>query len=64
VADDRDLNADPERTSNTDEPVFGNLGDSLPERLDLVSDKPLSVFDVSETPVFGGDRNIQEGGNS
>jgi hypothetical protein len=30
VAEDRDLNADPEQTSNADEPVLGNLGDSLP----------------------------------
>ena len=64
AAEDRDLNADPEQTSNANEPVLGNLGDSSPEPLDFVSDTPLSVSDVSETPGFGSDRNIQEGGKS
>ncbi len=64
IAADRELNDDQSPISAQDEPVWGNLGDSLPEPLDFVSDKPLSVSDVSETPGFGGDRNIQEGGKS
>jgi hypothetical protein len=64
VAEDRDLNADPERTSNTDEPVLGNLGDSLPEPLDFVSDKPLSVSDVSKTGFWKTIQDIQNGGKS
>ncbi|HBJ33429.1 MAG TPA: hypothetical protein DDZ51_01450 [Planctomycetaceae bacterium] len=64
VAEDRDLNADPERTSTTGEPVLGNLGDSLPEPLDFVSDRALSVSDVSKTPGFGDGQDIQNGGNS
>ncbi len=64
VAEDRDLNADPERTSKADEPVLGNLGDSLPEPLDFVSEKPLSVSEVSKTPGFGDAQDIQNGGNS
>ena len=64
VANDRDLNADPEQTSNTNEPVLGNLGDSSPEPLDFVFEKPLSVSDVSETPGFGEERDIQNGGKS
>ena len=64
IAADRDLNDDLAPVSARGEPVLGNLGDSLPEPLDFVSDKPLSVSDVSETPGFGGDQNIQEGGKS
>jgi hypothetical protein len=64
VAKDRDLNADPERTSNTNEPVLGNLGDSSPEPLAFVFHKPLSVSHVSETPGFGEERDIQSGGKS
>ncbi len=64
VAEDRDLNADPERTSNTDKPVLGNLGDSLPEPLDFVYEKPLSVSHVSKTLGFGDAQGIQNGGKS
>jgi len=64
VAEDRDLNADLERTSNTDEPVLGNLGDSLPEPLDFVFEKPLSVSHVSKTLGFGDAQDIQNGGKS
>lgn len=64
IAADRDLNADPERTSNSDEPVLGNLGDSLPEPLAFVSNKPLSVSHVSKTPGFGDAQDSQNGGNS
>lgn len=64
IAADRELNDDLDSVSAQDEPVFANLGDSLPEPLDFVSDKPLSVSDVSETPGFGHDRIIQEGGKS
>jgi hypothetical protein len=64
IAADRELNDDQSPISAQVEPVLGNLGDSLPEPLDFVSDKPLSVSDVSETPGFGSDRNIQEGGKS
>jgi hypothetical protein len=64
VAEDRDLNADLERTSNTDEPVLGNLGDSLPEPLDFVFEKPLSVSHVSKTLGFGDAQDIENGGKS
>ena len=64
IAADRQLNDDQSPISAQVEPVLGNLGDSLPEPLDFVSDKLLSVSDVSETPGFGGDGNIQEGGKS
>ena len=39
VAADRELDGDSEQFSNTERPVFDNLGDSLPEPLDFVSDK-------------------------
>lgn len=39
VAVDRELQDEPGRTSGTDEPVLGNLGDSLPEPLAFVSNK-------------------------
>jgi hypothetical protein len=46
------------------EPVLGNLGHSLPEPLAFVSNKPVSVSDVSKAPGFGDDQDIQNGGNS
>ncbi len=64
VAEDRELQGDSGRTSSPDEAVLGNLGDSLPERLDFVSDKALSVSHVSKTPGFGDAQDIQNGGNS
>ena len=64
VAAVRDFGEESSEISALDEPVLANLGDSLPKPLAFVSDKPLSVSDVSETPGFGGDRNIQEGGKS
>ena len=64
VAVDRELQDEPGRTSGTDEPVLGNLGDSLPEPLAFVSDKPLSVSEVSKTPGFGNTQDIQDGGRS
>ena len=59
IVADRELNDDQSKISAQDEPVLGNLGDSSPQPLDFVSDNPLSVSDVSETPGFGGDRNTQ-----
>lgn len=50
---DRELQGETGRTSGPDERVLGNLGDSLPERLDFVSDKALSVSPVSKTLGFG-----------
>ena len=64
IAADRELNDDQSPISAQVEPVLGNLGDSLPEPLDFVSDKPLSVSDVSKTPGFGDAQDIQNGGNS
>ena len=64
VTADRELDGVSERISNTDEPVLDNLGDSLPEPLAFVSDKPLSVSGVSKTPGFGDAQDIQNGGNS
>ncbi|MCU0712823.1 MAG: hypothetical protein MUC43_12250 [Pirellula sp.] len=64
VAADREFDDESGENLALDEPVLGNLEDSLPEPLDFVSDKPLSVSDVSETPGFGDDRIIQEGGKS
>ncbi len=64
VAADREHDRNSSQFSDADEPVLDKLGDSLPEPLDFVSDKPLSVSDVSKTPGFGSDRNIQEGGKS
>ena len=64
VAADRELQDEPGRTSGTDEPVLANLGDSLPEPLDFVSDKALSVSRVSKTLGFGDAQDIQNGGNS
>ena len=53
VAADRELQDESGRTSGPDEPVLGNLGDSLPEPLAFISDKPLSVSRVSKTLGFG-----------
>jgi hypothetical protein len=64
VAADREVQCDSERSTNTNEQVLDNLGDSLPKSLDFVSDKPLSVSDVSKTPGFGDAKDIQNGGNS
>jgi hypothetical protein len=64
VAEDRDLNADSERSPNTDQPVLGNLGDSLPEPLDFVFENPLSVSHVSKTLGFGDAQDMQNGGKS
>ena len=62
VAADRELDGDSEQFSNTEKPVLDNLGDSLPEPLDFVSQKPLSVTDVSETLGFGTERDTQNAG--
>ena len=64
IAADRELNDEPTSDSPQDEPVFDNLGDSLPEPLDFVFDKPLSVSHVSETSSFGTDQDIQKGDKS
>ncbi len=64
VAADRELNDESVDLSAQDEPVLGNLGDSLPEPLAFVSDKPLSVSGVSKTLGFGDAQDIQNGGNS
>jgi len=64
VAADRELQDEPGRISGTDEPVLGNLGDSLPEPLASVSDKALSVSRVSKTLGFGDAQDIKNGGNS
>jgi hypothetical protein len=64
VAADRELEAEKGQFSTQDKPVLDNFGDSLPEPLDFVSDKPLSVSDVSKTPGFGDGQDTQNGGNS
>jgi hypothetical protein len=64
IAADRDLNDDQSPISAQVEPVLGNLGDSSPEPLDFVFDKPLSVSHVSETLGFGTDQDIQKGDKS
>ena len=64
VAADRELHGETEQISNADEPVLDNLGDSLPEPLDFVSDKALSVSHVSKTLGFGDSQDTQNGGNS
>jgi hypothetical protein len=43
VAADRELNGESSEISALDEPVLGNLGDSLPEPLTFVSDKPVTT---------------------
>jgi hypothetical protein len=64
IAADRELNDEPTSDSPQEEPVFDNLGDSLPEPLYFVSDKPLSVSDVSKTPDFENERNMEGGRKS
>jgi hypothetical protein len=61
---DRELQDESGRTSGPGKPVLGNLGDSLPEPLDFVSDKALSVSHVSKTLGFGDALDTQNGGNS
>jgi hypothetical protein len=63
VAADNELSDETSVISAQDKPVLDNLGDSLPEPLDFVFHKPLSVSDVSETLGFGEERDIQNGGN-
>jgi hypothetical protein len=60
VAADRDFGDESSEISAQDEPVLGNLGDSLPEPLAFVSDKALSVSHVSKTPGFSDVQDIQE----
>ncbi len=64
VAADREFDAESSESSAQDELVLGNLGDSLPEPLAFVSDKPLSVSRVSKTLGFGDAQDTQNGGNS
>jgi hypothetical protein len=64
VAADRDFGDESSEISVMDEPVLGNLGDSLPEPLAFVSNKALSVSRVSKTLGFGDAKDIQNGGNS
>lgn len=64
IAADRNLNDDRSPISAQGEPVLDNLGDSLPEPLDFVFEKPLSVSHVSKTLGFGGAQDIQNGGKA
>jgi hypothetical protein len=64
VSADRESDHESSEISAQEKPVLGILGDSLPEPLAFVSDKPLSVSDVSKTPGFGDAQDIQNGGNS
>lgn len=64
VAADREFDDESSEISAQDEPVLGNLGDSLPEPLAFVSNNPLSVSHVSKTPGFGDAQDIPNGGNS
>jgi len=64
VAVDREFDVESSENSALDEPVLGNLGDSLPEPLAFVSNKALSVSRVSKTLGFGDAKDIQNGGNS
>jgi len=64
VAADREFDDESGENLAMDEPVLGNLGDSLPEPLAFVSDKALSVSRVSKTLGFGDAQDIQNGGNS
>ena len=64
VAANREFDDESSENSTLDEPVLGNLGDSLPEPLAFVSDKALSVSDVSKTLGFGDAQDTQNGGNS
>ena len=64
VAADREQDRNSSQFSDADEPVLDKLGDSLPDPLDFVSDKPLSVSVVSKTLGFVDGQVIQNGGNS
>ena len=64
MAADHDLSDESSEITAQEKPVLGNLGDSLPEPLAFVSDKPLSVSEVSKTPGFGDAQDIQNGGKS
>ncbi len=64
VAADREFDAESSEIAAQDQPVLGNLGDSLPEPLAFVSNKALSVSHVSKTPGFGDAQDTQNGGNS
>ena len=64
VAADRDFGDESSEISVMDEPVLGNLGDSLPEPLAFVSNKALSVSRVSKTLGFDDAQDTQNGGNS
>ncbi len=57
------LDGDFDQLLTKDEPILDNLGDSLVESLDFVSDKPHSVSDVSKTLGFWAERDIHNGGN-
>ncbi len=63
VAADCDLIDESSESSAQEKPVLNNLGDSLPEPLDFVFNKPLSVSDVSKTLGFGDGQDIQNGGS-
>jgi hypothetical protein len=64
VAADSVLQGDSKRTSKRGAPVLDNLGNSLPEPVDFVFDKPLSASHVSKTLGFRDAQDIQNGGNS
>jgi hypothetical protein len=64
VAADNELSDETSVISAQDKPVRANLGDSLPEPLDFVSDKALSVSRVSKTLFFCDAQDIQNKGNS
>jgi hypothetical protein len=64
VAADNELSDETSAISAQDKTVLDNLGDSLPEPLDFVSERALSVSDVSKTPGFGDGQDTQNGGNS
>jgi len=64
VAANRELNEESSGISAQEKPVLGNLGAALPEPLDFVSVKPLSVSHVSKTLGFGDNQDIQNGGHS
>lgn len=64
AAADREFDDESSEISAQDEPVLGNLGDSLPEPLAFVSNKALSVSRVSKTLGFCDAQDIQNGGNS
>ncbi len=64
IAADREFDDKSVENLALDEPGLGNLEDSLPEPLDLVSNKDLSVSHVSKMLGFGDAQEIQSGGNS